>query len=832
MAYVVADYIIERLAQNGVEALFGVPAVYCAPIYNAAQAAHFRTVVTSSDLEAGYAADGYARVRGLSVVAVSYGPGTLSIVNAIAGAYIERSPIVVVNGGPSQSNIDDQNTTGVLFSHSIGAPHTDLDIFRNVTTFCERANSASDVPQLVDNAIAAALIRKRPVYIEIPQVLLDKPCSQPGRAIDVAVPAGAAEAAASSILRELPLAMNPVVIVGEEVQRYRLADKVLAVLDRLQLRWATTLVAKSVLPESHPRFVGVFNGDKAPVPLKNLIRSSGLIFALGAVFGSGHAQLMICKVNATIRAWDGVVVYRGGPPQAVGLPALVDALHRLSAGASPVGYTPVGVAPVADAPAPAGPELGYQQVFDVIAEPAFLDASFTVIADTFLGIYPAAQMRMPTQDSFITDGLWASIGHSVGAAVGAFVPGGKRPLVLIGDGGFQMVGQAVSTMVRQQHNSIVVIIDNRLYGIEQYLLGPGFYTNPPQEPLQYNELKKDWNFEAFARALGVTQVATVNTDAALRTALANAKAHTAGPSVIRALVDRRSLPAGLIGSAGVATASPDGGTDSGSSGSEIPIPPGVTASYIVFDRDTGAATLSHNEHDRIRSASLVKLMIALDYLDRHGVPISGQDKVRLESMLRSSDDEAASELWIQEGWETIVERAVAKLGLHDTSPPVDRVWWGYTPTSAADIVAIYRYILDRAHPMVRDFIMSNLHQATRCASEGVDQSFGIPSVISHPAYKQGWSLFGDPQNPGTQVKRPRADLGAAKDGPLDLVQDLVTDVDLTRPAMHTTGTFANDRKIAAVLSLQPYNTDWDTSVTHVTQLVRDIYMHTESTASL
>jgi indolepyruvate decarboxylase len=545
MAHVVADYIIERLAQNGVEALFGVPAVYCAPVYNAAaRAPNFRTVVTNSDLEAGYAADGYARVRGLSAVAVSYGPGTLSIVNAIAGAYIERSPIVVVNGGPSQTNIDNQNTTGVLFSHSMGAPHTDLEIFRNVTTFCERANSVSAVPQLVDNAIAAALIRKHPVYIEIPHGFLDAPCPQPVGAIDVTVPAGAADAAAIAILQELAAATNPVVIVGEEVQRYRLAGKVLTVLDRLQLQWSTTLVAKSVLPESHPRFVGVFNGDKAPAPLKNLIQSSGLIFALGAVFGSGHAALMIPKANTTIRAWDGVVVSRGGPPQAVGLPALVDALDRHSAGASPVTCAPVAAAPVSGPPAPAGPQLGYQQVFDVIAEPAFLDASFTVIADTFLGVYPAAQMRMPAQDSFIADGLWASIGHSVGAAIGAFVPGGKRPLVLIGDGGFQMVGQAVSTMVRHQHNSIVVIIDNSLYGIEQYLLGPGFYTNPAQPPLPYNVLP-DWNFDAFAQALGVTQVATVNTDAALRTALATAKAHMTGPSVIRALVESRSLPAGL-----------------------------------------------------------------------------------------------------------------------------------------------------------------------------------------------------------------------------------------------------------------------------------------------
>ena len=128
--------------------------------------------------------------------------------------------------------------------------------------------------------------------------------------------------------------------------------------------------------------------------------------------------------------------------------------------------------------------------------------------------------------------------------MGAWSPGGKRPLVLIGDGGFQMVGQSISTMVRYQHDSIIVIIDNSLYGYEQYLLGPAFYTNPAQPPLAYNELP-NWNFDLFTQALGVTQVATANTVDGLRTALAAAKAHTGGPSVIRALVRTRSLPDGL-----------------------------------------------------------------------------------------------------------------------------------------------------------------------------------------------------------------------------------------------------------------------------------------------
>ena len=545
MPYLIADYLIDRLVEHGVERLFGVPAVFCAAVFDAAgRKAGFHSVVTNSDLEAGYAADGYGRIHGLSALAVSYGPGNLSIVNAIAGAYLERSPVVIISGGPSVKNVDDQNATGVLYSHSMGKPHTDLDVFRNITAFCERETDEAKLPQLIDDAIKAALVTRHPVYLEAPKDLFSGPCSPPAAAIDTTVPAGAADAVSTAILQDLRTSANPVVVVGEEAQRYGLAAKVLTVLDRLQVRWATTVVGKAVLPEHHPRFIGVFNGDKAPADLKTAIAQAGVIVALGAVFGSGHAALMIPRANKTIRVWDGTAVVRNGAPQSVGLPALVDRLESQTVGVNPIAYdTPMPAVP--DAPAvAAAAELGYQQVLDVISEPAFIDASLRVIADTFLGIYPAARMKMPAQDTFLACALWASIGHSIGAAVGAWTPGGKRPLVLIGDGGFQMVGQAVSTMVRYQQNAIVVIIDNSLYGFEQYLLGPGFYTNPAQPPLVYNVLP-DWNFDAFAQSLGVTQVATANTVDGLRAALAAAKAHNGGPSVIRALVAGRSLPAGL-----------------------------------------------------------------------------------------------------------------------------------------------------------------------------------------------------------------------------------------------------------------------------------------------
>ena len=109
-------------------------------------AAPCAAIVTSSDLEAGYAADGYARLKGLGAVSVSYGPGVLSMINAIAGAWVERSPVVIINGGPSAGDLSNQSDLGILFSHSAGTADLDRSLFRDITAAHERASTAAAVP--------------------------------------------------------------------------------------------------------------------------------------------------------------------------------------------------------------------------------------------------------------------------------------------------------------------------------------------------------------------------------------------------------------------------------------------------------------------------------------------------------------------------------------------------------------------------------------------------------------------------------------------------------------------------------------------------------------
>jgi hypothetical protein len=165
-----------------------------------------------------------------------------------------------------------------------------------------------------------------------------------------------------------------------------------------------------------------------------------------------------------------------------------------------------------------------------------------------------------------------------------------------------------------------------------------------------------------------------------------------------------------------------------------------------------------------------------------------------------------------------VERAVVRLGLRDTAPPVNVGFWGYTALSAADVITIYRHVLEDAPQRVRDFVMGNLHEATNCATDGFDQSFGIPSAVpGRVAFKQGWSRFGNvPPRPCVEPK-PRRDLGASKDGP-----ERSATPDLTRPAMHTTGTYGH--KIMAVLTLEPEGTTWDESAARITVLTRAVYL--------
>jgi hypothetical protein len=278
------------------------------------------------------------------------------------------------------------------------------------------------------------------------------------------------------------------------------------------------------------------------------------------------------------------------------------------------------------------------------------------------------------------------------------------------------------------------------------------------------------------------------------------------------------------------------------------VPAGVLAGIAVYDRESGTFVVQQRATQRFRSASLSKLLIVLDYLWNRGpaYSIPQADRARLDVMLRSSDDGAASYFWRLNGSGQIVTRMAGRLGLQDTAPPpaARPTAWGYTALSAADLVRVYRYLLESAPAPVRDFVMGNLRQATKCGTDRFDQSFGIPSAFGKPwSAKQGWSGFGDtPANPCTanaafdgsgrafvDVSRPRSAPLAEQAGSLDASRPRTAQLAATPTpsfageVLHTTGTVgASDRSIVAVLTLHPEGTSYAKATAALTALTRSL----------
>lgn len=273
------------------------------------------------------------------------------------------------------------------------------------------------------------------------------------------------------------------------------------------------------------------------------------------------------------------------------------------------------------------------------------------------------------------------------------------------------------------------------------------------------------------------------------------------------------------------------------------VPAGTTAAWVVFDRRAGSAgkiVAARNAHRRYRSASVVKILIAIDYLERRKT-VPAADARLLGEMLRSSDDAAATTLWSRSGRGAIVTRTARRLGLADTAPPPASHpgFWGYTSLSAYDVVRTYRYLLDTAEPRVRDTILGHLRRATPCGNDGFPQYFGIPGGVPRPwAVKQGWSGFGTV--PPTRCAGSAAGgtaaggtvaggtaAGGTTGGSISAVARRAAGSgvpDHGRPVLHSTGLAGRgDRYVMAVLTAHPAGGTWNDSVRRVTRLTGDLY---------
>lgn len=316
----VAEYLIARLVQSGLTHLFAVPGDYCSPFLDALDAtAGIVRVPNINELGSGYAADGYARYKGIGASCVQYGVGTFSLLNCCAGSYVERVPVAVISSSPSTADRRLEHREDILFHHSTGNLRADQEVFQKVTVASEIVRSPELAPAQIDRAITALLTHRRPIYIEVLTNVWALPCAAPGGTLaprHIASRPASLAAALDAAWARIQSASLPVLWAGVEIQRFGLQDTLQTLVDSSGLYFTTTSLGKTVLDESQRQFIGTYAGPASPALTRAVMKATDCPIALGTIITDDYLDIMQSSFGNMIEVTDeetriGCQYYRG-----------------------------------------------------------------------------------------------------------------------------------------------------------------------------------------------------------------------------------------------------------------------------------------------------------------------------------------------------------------------------------------------------------------------------------------------------------------------------------------------------------------------------------------
>lgn len=507
--FTVSDYILTRLKQAGLRHLFAVPGDYAAPFLDVLESFKgIKRVSAVNELDAGYAADGYARFTGIGAVCVQYGVGAFSVLNATAGSYVERVPVVVITGSPSDQDRLQTRQYGILFHHSTGNLKADRDVFEAVTVAAEIISSAEEAPEKIDRAITALLTHHRPIYLEVYKNLWTVACERPKGKLKPPVPKSDPESLATALnvaWHRIQAAKHPVIWAGVEIQRYGFEAILLKLVEQSGFPFTTTSLGKTVIGEDHPQFIGTF-ADEASLALTRLVmEKADCLITLGDIITDDYVDVMekdslemIVSNDEQMRV--GKIVFQEvymkdflngllerfaadqKYPRKLRLPRKLRDEPLKLASADPLTYNGF-----------------FHQLQNFLKKNELLPSVELILGESS-SLYVFSNFTGLPRDAFVGQAAWGSLGHETGCSTGVAIATGKRPVVVAGDGGFMMMCQTLSTLRRNQINAIVFVMSNHVYAIEQAFVNLDAFK-PGGKFAPYDELPV-WNYVALAEAFG------------------------------------------------------------------------------------------------------------------------------------------------------------------------------------------------------------------------------------------------------------------------------------------------------------------------------------------
>lgn len=545
----VAEYLFTRLHQIGVRSVHGLPGDYNLVALDYLPTAGLNWVGSVNELNAAYAADGYARVKGISAMITTFGVGELSAINGVAGAFAEHVPVVHIVGCPS--TVSQRNS--MLLHHTLG--NGDFNVFANMSSEISCAiaklNTPTEIANQIDYTLRQCWIQSRPVYIMLPTDMVRKKVEgeRLNKAIDLSEPTNERERedyVVDIVLKYLHHAKNPVILVDACAIRHRVVNEVHRLIERTKLPVFVTPMGKGAVNESHATYGGVYAGSGSHPEVAERVENSDLVLTIGALksdfntagFTYRTSQLKTINFHSTH-----CVVRYSEYPGVTMRGVLRKVIERIDP-------TKLSVVP--------GPEVenevqknddGTQTITQAWLWPRvgeFLREEDVVVTETGTSNFGIWDTKFPRQVTALSQVLWGSIGWSVGACQGAALAVkdmklNRRTILFVGDGSFQLTAQEMSTMIRHKLNPIIFVLCNDGYTIERYIHGM---------EAEYNDIVQ-WQFKELLTVFGGTEKTTrkfqVWTKDELNNLLTNSDFNAANClQLVELYIPKEDAPRGLV----------------------------------------------------------------------------------------------------------------------------------------------------------------------------------------------------------------------------------------------------------------------------------------------
>jgi indolepyruvate decarboxylase len=514
----VGRYLVRRLEQLNLKHVFGVPGDYVLKFLDIIEESSIDLVNTCNELNAGYAGDAYARIAGLGAICITYGVGGFSAYNAVAGAFAERVPLVVMSGGPRLSMRGRLHP--YLLHHTIGDMNLQHKIFEPITQASIVLTNPVQATRQIDETLAACIRHSMPVYIEIPSDLVDETCGAPGAwepELALHLDGEVLDEAVEETLALIGAASAPAILAGVEVCRFAAQEPLLEIVERTGFPIATTALGKGVIPEHTSTFIGTYFGSLANEETRKVVEEADLVLCLGAWMTDMDLAGYTARLDPgrMIVANSEKVLVRHHVYNHV---PLKDFLIALGSSLSSTGRAPrLGMAhPFAALDAVYTPSREAKLTTDRFwaRMNRFVSDDHLILADTGSCTFESLKLCLPQNTDFVSNSYYASIGYAIPAALGGSLASPRtRPLVFVGDGAFQMTGQELSTIIRRGLHPVIFLINNDGYQIERVI-----YDN------RYNNLQM-WNYTLIPEAYGGKKGFLVETEGDLEAFLHEANAH-------------------------------------------------------------------------------------------------------------------------------------------------------------------------------------------------------------------------------------------------------------------------------------------------------------------